>query len=202
MSRPCRLFASVLTSACFTSWLLVAGCDDPNNKKGSAPALVAENPAPTPPATTTTTQQQPAPPIVAVPSAVHFGIVEPGSTLETSVTLHNPTDKPMRIIRAQPSCTCTTVDMNNVTIPGQGSVEMPITLKTNRSVGTKVARVQLIVAGYGRFFTIDIDAENAWAVRTVPPHIPAKEKGDAPAQLTGTVTLNSVDGRNARVRGL
>lgn len=139
------------------------------------------------------------PPLVADPPRVDFGIVEPGSDLSANVTLLNTSNRPMRILSAQPSCTCTTVDMTNVVIPARGTVQMPISMKTNRAVGKKLARVQLIVQGYTRFFTIDIDAENAWAVRAIPPHLSVKEKADTVATLSGRFALDSIDKRKFRV---
>lgn len=170
----------------------------------SAPTAAAPTstaPATTPPPGRPPTQErsQPQgagiPPLVADPAKVDFGIVEPGSELSTTVTLLNPTARPVRILKAQPSCTCTTVDMTNVIIPARSTVEMPISMKTSRAVGKKPARVQLMVQGYNKFFTIDIDAETAWAVRAIPPHLPVKEKATGPEQLQGRYALESVDKR-------
>ena len=145
-------------------------------------------------------QKDPAlPPLIANPSKVNFGIVEPGSKLNADVTLLNPTNRPIRIVKAQPSCTCTTVNMDNVVIPARGTVQMPISMTTNRSVGKKPARVQLLVAGYSKFFTVDIDAENAWAVRSVPPHISINDKTDLIERRTGRYSLQSLDRKPFRV---
>jgi len=137
-----------------------------------------------------------APPIVTSPGTTrNFGVVEPNSTLETTFELANPLDTPLRIITAQPSCTCTMVDMDGVVIPAKGTVSMPVTMTTNRSVGRKVAVVKLIVEGYAQPLNLTIDAENAWAVRSVPPHLPIREKADQPERRTGAFTLLSTDER-------
>ena len=139
------------------------------------------------------------PPLIASPQNVDFGIVEPGSKLSADVTLLNTSEKPIRILRAQPSCTCTTVSMDNVIVPARGTVQMPISMTTNRAVGKKVARVQLLVEGYPKFFTVNLDAENAWAVRAIPPHISLKERTDQLETLSGQFMLESVDKRKFNV---
>lgn len=139
------------------------------------------------------------PPLIASPQNVDFGIVEPGSKLSADITLLNTSAKPIRILRAQPSCTCTTVSMNNVIVPPRGTVQMPISMTTNRAVGKKVARVQLLVEGYPKFFTVNLDAENAWAVRAIPPHISLKERTDQLETLSGQFMLESVDKRKFNV---
>ena len=149
-----------------------------------------------------TQPQQPppgTPPLVASPASINFGIVEPGSKLSTDVTLLNTSSRPVRILKAQPSCTCTTVDMTNVIIPPRATVQMPISMTTNRNPGKKIARVQLMVEGYNKFFTLNIDAENAWAVRAIPPHLSVKEKADTTEQRTGRFLLESIDKRPFRV---
>ena len=141
-----------------------------------------------------------APPIVTSPDVTrNFGIVEPDSTLETTFELANPLDIPLRIITAQPSCTCTMVDMDGVVIPAKGTVSMPVTMTTNRAVGRKVAVVKLLIEGYSQPLNLTLNAENAWAVRSVPPHLPVREKADQPERRTGTFTLLSTDERPFKV---
>ena len=195
---------------------LLGGCDQKSaDQASSAPATTSNTPAastakPAAPPPASTAQATPAktpdpqkapgvPPIIASPPVIDFGIVEPGSTLDTDVTLLNTSNKTIRILRAQPSSTCTTVDMTNVIIPPGRTVQMPISMTTNRAVGKKIARVQLMVEGYPKFFTVNIDAENAWAVRAIPPHLSVKAGPNQPEQRTGTFILESVDKRPFRV---
>ena len=139
------------------------------------------------------------PPIIATPSAVDFGLVKPGSTLETEVVLTNTSDRALRILKAQPSCTCTAVDMTNVVVPARSSVTMPITMTTNLAVGRKRAMVQLVIEGFPRFLTVNLDAENALAIRASPPHLSVKERPDQPERRAGEFLLESTDRRPFRV---
>ena len=206
-------------AACLLALFGSIGCDDSSEttpKTGDAGSTRMEA-APSPPAgggapggstgssqstaqgSSGQTPQAGYPPIVATPQMVDFGIVEPGSTLESDVTLVNTSDRPVRIMKAQPTCTCTTVDMTNVIIPARGSVQMPISMTTNRALGKKIARVQLIIEGYPRFLTVGLNAENALAIRAIPPYLPVKEKADQPDRRIGQFMIESVDKRPFRV---
>ena len=181
---------------------MLVACD--GEKSGEAPKTSS------PPNTTNTTTppvQTPArnatapqgtstaqvPPIVVMPEPVDFGVVQPGSTLEAEVTLTNTSDRPLTIVSAKPSCTCTTVDLAGKVVPSRGSITVPVSMKTNRSVGIRQAVVQMQVVGYGRFAKINLVAENSWGVRSIPSYLPLKENRQKPEQLTGTVILESVD---------
>ena len=133
------------------------------------------------------------PPIVVMPAPVDFGVVQPGSMLEAEVTLTNTSDRPLTIVNAQPSCTCTTVDLAGKVVPPRGSITVPVSMKTNRSIGIRQAVVQMQVAGYGRFAKINLVAENSWGVRSVPSYVPLREKQQKPEKLTGSMILESVD---------
>ena len=89
--------------------------------------------------------------------------------------------------------------MDNVIVPPNGTVQMPISMTTNRAVGRKVARVQLLVEGFPKFFTVNLDAENAWAVRAIPPHLSLKERTAQQEKLSGQFMLQSVDKRTFRI---
>ena len=134
-------------------------------------------------------------PLVIRPQLVDFGVVDPGTLLSTVVTLANPSNQPLRIVKAQPSCSCTTLDLDGKVIPGGGSIEVPVEMQTNRAVGNKKAIVQIMVEGYSRFTTIDLKAEAAWGVRTQPLYLGVREKPELPEVRTGVVNLQSRDGR-------
>ena len=138
-------------------------------------------------------------PLMVQPPLVDFGVVDPGTLLETVVTLANISDAPLKILNAQPSCTCTTLDLDNTVIPARSSLEVPISMQTNRAVGLKKALVQLRIEGYGRFTTIDLKAETAWAVRTQPLYLGVRERADQPERRIGTFVLQSLDGAPFRV---
>lgn len=186
------------------SLLLISGCSETSSKPGASPdPSVADggskpsgSPAMESPATTSGVRQAP---LAVEPPVVQFDVVDPGTTLKTVVTLVNRSETPLRILQAQPSCTCTTLDLDNKVIPARGSIEVPIEMETNRAVGIKKAIVQLRIQGYGKFTTIDLRAETAWAVRTQPLYLGVRERAGQPERRVGTINLQSLDQKPFRV---
>ena len=129
-------------------------------------------------------------PIKAEPSDVNFGIVEPGSTVSATIKIINPLDQDVTISAAKPSCTCTTVDMVGKVIPARGSIEIPMSMKTAHTPGTKTAVVNMAFKGITQVMVLKIQAETAYAVRATPNFIDAL----APERMTGTFDLVSADG--------
>lgn len=129
-------------------------------------------------------------PIKAEPSDVNFGIVEPGSTVSATIKIINPLDQDVTISAAKPSCTCTTVDMVGKVIPARGSIEMPMSMKTSHTPGTKTAVVNMAFKGVTQVMVVKIQAETAYAVRATPNFIDAL----APERMKGTFDLVSADG--------
>lgn len=129
-------------------------------------------------------------PIRAEPANVNFGIVEPGSTVSATIKLFNPLDRDVRISAAKPSCTCTTIDMVGKTIPAGGSIDMPMSMKTAHTPGSKVAAVNMAFEGVTQVLVVKIEAETAYAVRATPNFIDAL----AAERMTGTFELSSSDG--------
>jgi len=135
------------------------------------------------------------------PAAVDFGVVPPGSKMEANITLVNPTNRPMRILRAEPTCQCTTVEIQGLVIPTKGGIRFPITLQVPNTSGLKQAAVNTLLVPdvegsqpiQGPRLTLKAVA--AYPVRTSPVYIDALTQ----AGMTGEVTLNSVDQRPFRV---
>jgi hypothetical protein len=142
--------------------------------------------------------QTPPCPIVASPPGADFGVVEPGTVVSATIKLTNPLDRPVTVIKATPSCTCTTIDMEGKTIPAAGTIEMPMSMKTSRSVGKKAAMVTLVFDGVPVPLVVRIDAETAYAVRANPPFIDAL----APERMKGFFELLSVDGQPFTVKSI
>jgi len=128
-------------------------------------------------------------PIKAEPQDVDFGIVEPGTPVSATIKLLNPLDRDVKIIAAKPSCTCTTVDMLGKIIPAGGSIEMPMSMKTAHTPGTKTAVVNMAFDGINQVMVVKIQAETAYAVRATPNFIDAL----TPERMTGTFELASAD---------
>lgn len=209
------LFRSTITLTALGLLTILTGCDDP----GSTPA--GSNPAP--PAATGA-ENAPTQPVVSAsgaiiypsgsvpiiegetavygePNDVNFGIVTPGSKLQVEVKLINPTNTPMTIAAAVPTCQCTTVEVAGETIPPRGAVGIPMTLQVPSTTGEKQAAVNVLLSGPSgqvRGPRLTLTAIAAYAVRTTPLYIDAL----AADRLTGNVALASTDGRPFRVRSV
>ena len=129
-------------------------------------------------------------PIKAEPAEVDFGIIEPGSTVAATIKLVNPLDQDVKIIAAKPSCTCTTIDMVGKIIPRGGSIEMPMSMKTAQTPGTKPAVVNMAFEGITQVLVVKIEAETAYTVRASPNFIDALK----PERMKGVFELVSSDG--------
>lgn len=197
--RPACLRRTVLLVA-----LALVACDGRNPSSAApqgapaAPAAAPTTPPPAarPPAKPVTTTNKPVPgPIVADPPHVNFGIVAPGTVVSANIKLFNPLDKPVKILAAKPTCTCTTVDMAGKVIPPKGTIEMPMSMKTAQSVGERAAELIVLFEGLEQQMVLRLDAETAYAVRGNPAYVDAL----APERMKGSFELLSADGKPFRV---
>lgn len=141
--------------------------------------------------------------VIADPAGLDFGVVSPHTLLEGNFKLMNISDKPLKVVAAQPSCQCTTVDIVGKEIPAKGSLEVPVTMKVS-ATGIKIANVKVVVEGEARPITLELRAEVAYAVRLaiadaagkVQPYVDAAED---PSRLNGTAQVFSSDGKPFRV---
>jgi hypothetical protein len=134
-------------------------------------------------------------PILADPPGVDFGVVRPETTVEATIKLLNPLDHPVRIVRAVPSCQCTTIDMAGKVIPARGMLEMPMSMKTAKSVGKRSANVSLAFEGLQQVLLVTIECETALPIRANPPFIDAL----APGRMLGSFEIAAQDGQAFRV---
>ncbi|MFM7134961.1 MAG: DUF1573 domain-containing protein [Planctomycetota bacterium] len=198
MPQPARA-TLVLASAMLLLAPLPTGCGDAPGLAQAAPAVAPQSaprraPA-TPPANPTLPPPVPAGgtsagPIVADPPGVNFGVVEPGTVVSATIKLVNPLDQPVRIKVAKPSCTCTTVDMVGKVIPAKGMLEMPMSMKTSKSVGNRSAQINLVFEGIEQLLAVRIDAETAYSVRANPAFVDAL----VPERMKGYFEVLSSDG--------
>jgi len=140
---------------------------------------------------------------------VDFGVVGPNTVVEAEIQIRNVTDAPVKILASVPTCQCTTVDMAGIAIAPGESVPMPMSLKTSGSTGVRAAAVTLVFEGHDTPVQVSIRSEVAYSVRATPPFVdvqqsPRDPSGNArpPLPLTGTVSLEAVDGRPFRVLGV
>ncbi|MFM1868181.1 MAG: hypothetical protein RL591_1589 [Planctomycetota bacterium] len=128
-------------------------------------------------------------PIIADPQTADFGVIEPGTTVSTTIKIMNPLNRPITIKAAKPSCTCTTVDMTGKVIPAGGFLEMPMSMKTGNSTGKRMAKVNMVFEGLDQMLSVDLVAETAYMVRANPAYIDAL----APERMKGFFELIARD---------
>ena len=146
--------------------------------------------------------------VIAAPAGLDFGVVAPHTVLEGNFKLVNTSDKPLKVLGAQPSCQCTTIEITGKEIPAQvsgvpGVLEVPVTMKVS-ATGIKTAQVKVVVEGEPLPITLDLRAEVAYAVRmaiadaagNAQPFVDAAE--DA-SRLKGVAQIFSSDGKPFRV---
>lgn len=128
------------------------------------------------------------------PADVDFGVTRPGTKLRTEFRLVNPTDQPVKVLAAQPTCQCTTVTVSNEVIPPRGALGIPATLQVPNTTGMKQAAINTALEN-GQGVRLTLTAVAAYAVRTDPLYVDAL----SPEGMTGRVVLESTDGRPFRV---
>jgi hypothetical protein len=114
----------------------------------------------------------------------------------------------LKILGAQPSCQCTTIEITGKEIPAQigigpGVLEVPVTMKVS-ATGMKTAQVKVVIEGETLPITLDLRAEVAYSVRLaivdaagkMQPYVDAAE--DA-SRLKGVAEIFSSDGKPFRV---
>lgn len=127
-----------------------------------------------------------------------FGMVRPGTRIRGEFLLVNPTDQPVKVLKAVPTCQCTTVEVSGLAIPPGGGLTIPATLQVPNTTGLKQAAINMMLEGPtgpvgGPRLTLSALA--AYPVRTQPLYVDALK----PEGMTGNVTLESTDGRPFRV---
>ncbi len=146
--------------------------------------------------------------VIAMPAGLDFAVVAPHTVLEGNFKLVNSSDKPLKVLGAQPSCQCTTIDITGKEIPAQvggvpGILEVPVVMKVS-ATGIKTAQVKVVVEGEPLPITFDLRAEVAYAVRLaiadatgkMQPYVDAAED---PLRLKGVAQVFSNDGKPFQV---
>jgi hypothetical protein len=186
----------------------------PACERAAEPTPTPESTAPSTPAATTQTTVVAPPTIVegsddgdqldimagsvpfrVTPASIDFGAVEPGSVNEATFTIANRGDRSVRVVRATPSCVCTTLtDLTGVAIAPGESVELRASLDAPTVAGEKDAKVFLVLEG------MDSPAILKLLGMVTLPVQPTPAYADALRGVTsGVIGLASVDGRPFRV---
>ena len=147
-------------------------------------------------------------PIVAMPGTVMLGFIEPRSSVTREIPLRNTSDKPVRILKAVPSCTCTTLDVTGKVIPPLGELLIPITMKVSSATGIKTANVQFVLEGVPSVLTVAMQGEVSYPVRALQldpktdTRVPYIDAFTNPGKVTGLIEVVAVDGKPFTVTGV
>ena len=134
-------------------------------------------------------------PFEIVPASIDFGPVLPGSINEGSFTISNRGDKAVRIVRATPSCVCTTLtDLTGVSVPPGGSVQLAASLDAPTVAGEKDAKIFVVLEGMERPAIVKLVGVVTLPVQPTPAYADALK-----GTTEGVIGLASTDGRPFRV---
>jgi len=176
-----------------------AEAQSPPSGKSSQGGASAPRAAPTP-----APSAAPAAAVRMEPPRIDFGFVQPHTLLEAEAKIVNDTDQPLRILAAQPTCQCTTVDLVGKVIPARGALPFPVSMKVS-STGEKHAAVQVVVEGFDSVLRIDLVAEVVYSIRAATQNVPGGswdpyiDAATNPLRVRGEVTISSLDGKPFRV---
>lgn len=203
--RSCRqvFFGTFLPCVC-GGWLLVsASCERPADatRANGGTSTVAAVSTETKPVTAAAN----ASPIRLEPPALDFGPIQKGSTAEATVRLINTSDRPVRILQAKTSCSCTVADFSKEPFdPGQ-FIEVTVRFKPGGKVGaTPKKTVRFLLEGVSapvplsvtgkiiQFVTIDSSRLKRPVARNLTNSIRSGDGGVArvPATIHSIVFLN------------
>lgn len=129
------------------------------------------------------------------PDVIDFGAVDPGSINEGTFTIRNLGTKSVRVVRATPSCVCTTLtDLTGVAVPPGGSVELEASLDAPTVPGEKDAKVFLVLEGMQQPAIVKLVGVVTFPVQPTPAYADALK-----GTTDGVIGLASTDGRPFRV---
>ncbi len=232
--RSVPLPSALAAASCTAVLIALAGCEKTGAGGTSTTASVATTSAPAPatppgpvpqaPLATPATGERAAPagrepvsgevaigfagppPIVFEPRVLDFGFVPPNTDVEGEVKLTNGGDAPLHILRATPTCKCTTLNplAGVVLAPGEAT-----TLKARldgQEPGQRKATIQVACEGYGQTVDLDLVADISLPVRITPSifNCAPKKLDDGsqhPGERSGAVVVESLDGRTFNVLG-
>ena len=147
-------------------------------------------------------------PVKAEPAGFDAGFVQPHADVRWEATLRNTTAQDVRCVRAAPSCTCTSVDAVGKVVPANGTLKVPLSMKTSGATGEKTAVVVLQFEGVPGIVELSLKATvaypvHAWQLNPGPDGKPRRDPFinayDIKANVRGEVTAESLDGKPFRV---
>ena len=148
--RSCRqvFFRTILPCVC-SGWLLVSsGCEQRADAIRATGAAGSTTTAAADTVTEPVTAAANASPIRLEPPAIDFGPIQKGSTAEATVRLINTSDRPLRILQAKTSCSCTVADFSKEPFDPGRFIEVTVRFKPGGKVGvTPKKTVRFLLEG-------------------------------------------------------
>jgi len=147
-------------------------------------------------------------PVMVMPGTVMLGFIEPRSSVTREVPLRNTSDKPVRILKAVPSCTCTTLDVTGKVIPPMGELLIPITMKVSSATGIKTANVQFVLEGVPTVLIVAMQGEVSYPVRALQidpktdTRVPYLDAFTDASKVKGVIEVVATDGKPFTVTGV
>ncbi len=136
-------------------------------------------------------------PIRLDPPSVDFGLIQRGTTAETTVRLTNTTDEPIGIIEAKTSCGCMVADVPKEPFGPGKSVQVTIRRSVKGRVGSKSTRtVRFILDGEFEPVSLSVIAQVAEFVTINPSELDRSMTEDQ------KFVLRATDDRPFRVLGV
>ncbi len=134
-------------------------------------------------------------PFRIMPQEIDFGAVEAGSINYGAFTLTNRGTRPVRVLRATPSCVCTTLtDLAGRVIGVGESVSLEASLDAPKQAGEKEAKVFVQLEGMSQPAIVKLAGMVTLPIQPTPAFASALKGVDS-----GVIRLASTDGRPFRV---
>ncbi len=134
------------------------------------------------------------PAVEVEPARLRLGVLDPDEGGRGMVRLHNVGHAQLRIASTRASCGCAVSDsLEGQTIAPGEYLEFEMGMNPRGGLGQRQERLGIIFDGYDQFVDVFVEAEFSRAVQISPPFLTAVR------DLTGSVTLESRDGRPFRV---
>jgi hypothetical protein len=140
------------------------------------------------------------PPVRFDPALLDFGFIAPGVNSKGDISITNTGDAPLKILRATPTCACTTLtSVDGVVLAPGGSTVLTVRLDGRELTGPRKASIKVACDGYSQTADVDLVAEVTLAIRALPAIFnlaprTGEDGARIPGPRTGTVVVESLDG--------
>ncbi len=133
----------------------------------------------------------PASPVRVEPPVIELGVVPPNTEHRRTFRIVNDGPIALKVLAANPSCRCTTVDdIVGKSIPAGGSIDLEAVFAAPPTPGYKDATVNIVIEGVQRPLTAKIGGDVTLPIRVDPPFVDGLK-----GRVAGSIALTSIDGK-------